>query len=86
MYIIEKKYFDQVIKFNSKSLGNVMQDIIKDNCKAYYDLLLDIQKNNKNLKDLIEIITDAKTSYIKKYTYNKSKKKKIAKLKNTIKT
>jgi hypothetical protein len=85
LYNTEKKYFDNVIRHDSLSLGNVMKDIIQDNCEAYYDLLIDIKKHNNNLKNLLEIIVDAKTSYVKKYKYNKSKKKKYNHRKNTLK-
>ena len=74
LYLEEKKYFDNVIEENSYFLGDVMKDIIKNNCIAYNDLLLNLQKNNRELHNLIEIIIDAKTSYVKKYKYNKSKK------------
>lgn len=84
LYDIEKKYFDTIITSESIYLGNVMKDIIQDNCEAYYDLLIDIKKNNNNFKNLLEIIVDAKTSYVKKYKYNKSKKKKYNR-KNTLK-
>ena len=75
-YYHEKKYFDSVIGKKSKFLGEVMRDILKDNCQAYSNLIYDLQKNNKELKDLIEIIKDAKTSYIKRYIYKKTEKNK----------
>ena len=84
LYYHHKYYFDNIINENSKLLGEVMRDILEDNCQAYYDLIYDLQKNNRELKYLVEIIKDAKTSYVKKYKYKKSRKN-IKSTKKTLK-
>jgi hypothetical protein len=83
LYYHEKYYFDKIIK-KSEFLGEIMKNILKNNCQAYSDLIYNLQENNKELKDCIEIIKDAKTSYIKRYIYKKTQKN-IKKNRNTLK-
>ena len=44
LYYHHKYYFDNVINEKSKLLGDVMGDILKDDCQAYSDLIYDLQK------------------------------------------
>lgn len=85
LYYEEREYFDSVINQNSYTLGDVMKNVLENDCIAYHDLLLDLKKHNRHFKYLIEKIEDAKTSYVKKYKYNQSKKNKKYKKKTAKK-
>ena len=84
LYYEEIEYFDSVINESSDTLGDVMKNVLENDCIAYHDLLLNLKKHNRHFKSLIEKIEDAKTSYVKKYKYNQSKKNKKYK-KKTVK-
>lgn len=69
LYKLNQLYFNSFINKRSVNLGDIMKDIIKNDITDYREILQNIIKYNKTINYYIDIIKDAKTCYIKKYSY-----------------